>query len=260
MKMRKILLIFFSIVLGVSLFDIGRQFYLRAKDTYVHNKLVAVVEETNYDDAEEIEVAQDVATEEVSILEEVSKYQLLADENSDFVGWLSIADTKLSYPVMYTPDNPEYYLYKDFYQAYSIAGTPFVGEGCSVNPPSDNILIYGHNLANGEVFQSLLAYQDADFWNLHPIIEFDTVMEEQEYAVFAAFYEDVTIDNGHFPFYESLDGKTEEEYMEFVATCKEKSVYDAGVDVVYGDELLTLVTCSYHVENGRFVVVCRKIN
>ena len=35
--------------------------------------------------------------------------------------------------------------------------------------------------------------------------------------------------------------------------------YDIRFDIAdYGDELLTLSTCSYHTKNGRFVVVARK--
>lgn len=38
------------------------------------------------------------------------KYAQAYRENSDIFGWISISDTAVDYPVMYTPDDPEHYL------------------------------------------------------------------------------------------------------------------------------------------------------
>ena len=39
----------------------------------------------------------------------------------------------------------------------------------------------------------------------------------------------------------------------------ELSLYDTGVTAVYGDELLTLSTCDSSEEDGRFVVVAKRV-
>ena len=39
---------------------------------------------------------------------------------------------------------------------------------------------------------------------------------------------------------------------------KAAALYDTGVEASYGDRLLTLSTCSYHTDDGRFVVVARQ--
>lgn len=36
------------------------------------------------------------------------------------------------------------------------------------------------------------------------------------------------------------------------------SLYDTGVTAQFGDQFLTLSTCTYHVEEGRFVVVSKE--
>lgn len=49
-----------------------------------------------------------------------------------------------------------------------------------------------------------------------------------------------------------------EEYDRAAHAYKEKALYDTGVSLHYGDQLLMLSTCSHHTEEGRFVVVAKK--
>ena len=62
-----------------------------------------------------------------------------------------------------------------------------------------------------------------------------------------------------FKFYQFYDAKNEEEFDEFISNCKEKELYETGVTPEYGDELITLSTCEYSTDNGRIVVVARKV-
>ena len=45
----------------------------------------------------------------------------------------------------------------------------------------------------------------------------------------------------------------------FLSNVKSLSLYDTGVEAKYGDTFITLSTCDYEEEDGRFVVVARKI-
>lgn len=186
------------------------------------------------------------------------QYQALHEENPDFAGWIQIQGTKLDYPVMYTPDAPEYYLHRAFDRSDSASGTPFIGQGCSPDPQSDNLILYGHNMRNKTMFATLLAYRDEAFWRDHPSIRFDTLNKTGEYEVLAAFPIDVTPNNGHFAFYEEIDFETADERQGYVERCKQLSLYETGVNAGESEHLLTLVTCSYHDKNGRFVVVARE--
>lgn len=186
------------------------------------------------------------------------QYAELYAQNPEMFGWITIEGTKIDYPVMYTPQDPQKYLHKSFEQTDSYPGVPFIDAGCT--PDSQNLLIYGHNMPNGTMFRSLMKFQEKNFWQQHSTIVFNTIYEEQEYEIIAAFNDRVyyTRETGMFKFYQFIDPETEEEFDSGIAAIKDKALYDTGVTAEYGDKLITLVTCAYHTDHGRFVVVARK--
>lgn len=197
---------------------------------------------------------EDTEEEEAVMLD---KYAVLFGQNPDLFGWINIEGTVLNYPVMYTPEEPDKYLNLDFYGQNSKSGVPFLEDTCT--PESDNLIIYGHNMKNGTMFHELFRYEKKDYWEEHPVIRFDSLYKEQEYEVLAAFYDRVYYKHENvFKFYKFTDAQNKEEFDNAVWNFRNKALYDTGVTANYGDQLITLVTCAYHVENGRFVVVARK--
>ena len=181
----------------------------------------------------------------------------LYQKNSDLAGWLTIPGTRIDYPVMYSPDEPERYLHANFDAAYSFAGLPFLDAACDTE--SGNRIIYAHNMLDGSMFRTLLKYQQKDFWQRNPVISFNTLYEEQEYEVVAAFYDKVyKKSDTNFKFYQFYDTSDQSSFDEAMAYYREHALYDTGVTAQCGDLFLTLVTCAYQTENGRFVVVARK--
>lgn len=192
-------------------------------------------------------------------LQFLPEYVGAAERNPDFYGWLHIAETVVDYPVMYTPMEPQKYLRKDFEGKYSLSGLPFMDSRCTDR--SDNLIIYGHNMKNGTMFGSLAGYADSEYRDRHPIICFDTLYEKRKFEVFAAFYDQVySVDQECFKFYDFIDAENQSDYEEAVEKLCQKSLYDTEIIPQYGNQLLTLSTCSYHVKNGRFVVVARRIS
>ena len=98
--------------------------------------------------------------------------QALIAENSDCIGWLSIDGTSISYPVMYTPSEPQKYLRRSFYGQYSQSGVPFLDGRCST--VGGNLIIYGHNMKNGTMFSDLKKYLNTDFLNAHRTVRLET--------------------------------------------------------------------------------------
>ena len=188
----------------------------------------------------------------------LEQYQPLWEENPEFVGWLSIDGTIIDYPVMHTPYDREKYLYKNFQGEYYYHGTPFIDYRCTED--SDNLIIYSHNMTDGSMFHSLPFYEQKSYWESHPIIRFDSLWEEREFEVMAVFRDRVYLTSEEvFKFYNFIDVADEAEFNETIQILKEKSIYDTGVTPTYGQQLITLVTCAYHTEHGRFVVVaCEK--
>ena len=179
------------------------------------------------------------------------------EKNPDLAGWLTIPGTRIDYPVMYSPDEPERYLHANFDAAYSFAGLPFLDAACDTE--SGNRIIYAHNMLDGSMFRTLLKYQQKDFWQRNPVISFNTLYEEQEYEVVAAFYDKVyKKSDTNFKFYQFYDTSDQSSFDEAMAYYREHALYDTGVTAQCGDLFLTLVTCAYQTGNGRFVVVARK--
>lgn len=215
---------------------------------------------------EESVILEESSQAEESFVVEETEPVMLPDmaehyaENPEVVGWLWVDDTKLNYPVMYTPDDPEKYIHLDFNEEYDVGGLPFVDAKCSMDPRSDNLIIYGHNMMNGTQFGSLMDYAEESYWQEHPQFHFSTLYETKTYDIVAAFYDRVYYKHEDvFKFYQFIDAENEADFQNAIDNYQMKALYDTGVTAEYGDELITLVTCSYHTDNGRFVVIGRAV-
>lgn len=200
------------------------------------------------------------------------RYQTLHKQNSHLIGWLTIEDTVIDYPVMQTPEDEEYYLDKDFYGNENINGClimdtdSVVGTGRADNgyqngqSPSTNLIIHGHTMQNGDMFGNLDLYKDETYGREHNIIRFDSLYEEREYEVISVFYSQVFYKSEEmFKYYKFFQADTQAEFDDWYGNIKSMSLYDTGVEAELGDEFITLSCCAYHVEDGRFVVVGRRV-
>lgn len=187
---------------------------------------------------------------------QAEKYAALSAQNPDYVGWLQVPGTKIDYPVMYTPNDPEYYLRRSFTQATSASGCPFIGAGGSVD--TDCFIIYGHNMDNGTMFGTLDLYQEKSFWLEHPQISFYVAGQERKYEVFAAAQARVLFtDEPGFRYYQSAGDLSVDAYQALIGWLQENAIYDTGIEPLYAEQILILSTCSYHTENGRFLIAAR---
>ena len=192
--------------------------------------------------------------------ERMLKVQTLKKENSDIVGWLEIENTSINYPVLQGTDN-EYYMTHNYKKEKSKNGSIFLNYKYDWNIASNNLLIYGHNLNNGTMFQELLKYSDKSFYINHPIIRFTTDKEDAEFEIISVFKSRVyyNTEQNVFRYYFFINPNSEEEYNNFVQNAKNSSMYNIDSTATYGDQLITLSTCAYHVKDGRFVVIGKKI-
>lgn len=171
------------------------------------------------------------------------QYRALYEQNPDMVGWLRIDGTDIDLPVVQTPGDNEYYLRRGFDGLYATGGTLFLDERCSLSQdsPTDNWLIYGHNMADGSMFGQLTRYREKDFWQEHPTFTFDTLYETGTWQVVAAV--DTVLGADSLPYYTFFDADTKLEWQHRVDAITELSLYDTGVTPEYGQQLLTLSTC-----------------
>jgi len=214
----------------------------------------------------------DTTPEKPTILPEL---QVFYDKNPDLVGWITIPDTKINYPVVQTQNNPDYakhvadcwydgwdasdyYLKHTFSHECSSWGAIYVRPACNVFTPSDNITIYGHHMKDGSMFSGLDGYKKKPFWESHQYIYFDTLYERHVYQVIAAFKTSANAGQGYS--YHLFDtARTEADFNKFVSAVKSMAYYDTGISAQYGDKLITLSTCEYSLDEGRHVVVAKRI-
>lgn len=192
--------------------------------------------------------------------ERMKKLKELQKENSDIVAWIQIEDSKINYPVLQGQDN-EYYMTHTYNKEYSKDGSLFLDKSYDWNKPSTNLLIYGHNnIGSTEMFADLIKYKEEEYYNNHKIIRFTTNEEDAEYEIIAVFLSRVYYksEKDVFRYYFFIDAENEQEFNEYVNNSKEASLYNIEATAKYGDQLLTLSTCSYHTEDGRLAVVARK--
>ena len=181
-------------------------------------------------------------------------------ENADMVGWIQIEGTSIDYPVMQTPADPNYYLKHDFEKNYTDYGCPFMQADCDALAPSDNLIIYGHNMKDGSMFADLAKYRNKDFWQAHKTVWFDTELGSSAYEIFAVIHTTVQADAADaFLFYLFVDAASTEEFADYVSACQVRALYDTGMSAQYGDKLLTLSTCDNITDNGRWLVIAKRI-
>ncbi len=171
------------------------------------------------------------------------QYLALYEQNPDLIGWLRVEGAGIDLPVVQTPGDNEYYLRRGFDKFYAVGGTLFLDERCAVTPadPTANWLIYGHNMADGTMFGQLTRYRDEDFYREHPTFTFDTLYETATWQVVAAL--DTTLGADELPYYTFFDAGTKLEWQQRVDAIRALALYDTGVEVQYGQQLLTLSTC-----------------
>ena len=211
----------------------------------------------------ELEEGEDITTEDIEEktqeTERMLQVKQLQEQNTDIVGWLEIENTNINYPVLQGTDN-SYYMTHNYKKENSKNGAIFLDANYNWNIPSNNLLIYGHNLGNGMMFQELLKYEKKSFYSQHPVIRFTTAEEDAQYEIISVFKSRVYYksEKNVFRYYHFINNESEKEYNQFVKNAKNASLYPIDATASYGDQLITLSTCSYYVEDGRFAVVGRK--
>lgn len=200
------------------------------------------------------------------------EYAVLYEENPDVIGWLSVEGTNIDYPVMQTPEDEQYYLYRDFYGEENRNGSLIMDTESTVGvgrreqayiggtSPSANLIIHGHTMKSGLMFGKLSLYEDETYGKEHNIICFDSLYEKREYELISVFRSQVYRKSDTvFKYYQFFEADTEAEFQTWYHNIKEMALYDTGVTAQYGDEFITLTCCAYHVEDGRFVVVGKRV-
>lgn len=242
-RLKRILCLFFLLAFAVAGYFVYRYYQNDKK------------QEDRYDQLEEIEEERDKNPVPSITPEEVT--------NADWIGWLKIKDTSISYPVMRREGDSEYYLHRDFDGKYSFYGTPFLDARCTLD--SDNCIIYGHNINGRRMFGALHAYSSETYYKEHPEISFRAGDEKRKCQIVS-----VIQTNTSSPIYSFTDVGNWDEYGEYVNKILSGSLYQTEMGKQIKAELekntpeeffrkyqfLTLSTCrSWVGRDSRLLVV-----
>jgi sortase B len=184
-------------------------------------------------------------------------YQSLVEKNADFIGWITIENTAVDYPVMYTQEVPEKYLHRDFEGRYSFAGLPFLDARCDLGELTANTIIYAHNMHSGQIFAEVTKYLEPDFLKKHPAVRFDTLTFCRVYEVIAVLQIDLKpLSDPSMLCYSTFDTTSKNAAEELNQYLTHYAQVQIG-KVQAGDRILTLSTCKRVGSLDRLVIICR---
>lgn len=218
----------------------------------------AVLELPKFDRPEKVEESKEPIEDE-EIIQMIPGYDELLSINPDFIGWIEINDTQVNNPIVYPSQGNDYYLKHSFYNDYNSRGTLFIQENTSFDDHAT--IIYGHYMKDGTMFGELKKFTDEDFFNNHQYITITDLYEEKTYEVISVFKDYVhTTDDTSFKFYKYYGNPDEEEFNRMINFITNNSIHSRHIDkLTIDDHIIQLVTCSYHVTNGRLSVVIKEV-
>lgn len=260
-KVKKLTTIAMLAILIITVIAVGLYYGIKAYGDYKEKK--------SYNDL------SDQMKDEGEIIEEKTarmiKLEELHAQYPGVVGWLDIPGTTISFPIVQNTETNDYYLDHTYKGEYSARGSIYLDKRVSFEKPSENFLIYGHRNKNGAMFEPLMNYEKEAFYKDHKTMTFTTLYEDAEYEIIAAFrsrlYYKSEKNVFRYYFFINADDTSlynpgvqggEAAFNDFVQNAKKDSMYPIEPTASYGDQLMTLSTCAYHSENGRFAVVAKK--
>ena len=165
----------------------------------------------------------------------------LLKKNSDTVGYLSVNNTKINYPVVQASTN-SYYLNRDFNKRKNSMGWIFMDYRNDAKELNKNTIIYGHNIKQGIMFGTLKYALNSSWYKKesNQVITFNTPTKNMKWRIFSIYRIPATED------YLKTEFESDEEYMEFLNMLKNRSINNFNVELNESSKILTLSTCFSH--------------
>lgn len=201
---------------------------------------------------EETELSQEPAEETESTVEIPIDFQSLQAQNPDVYAWIQVPGTEVDYPILQSPDDNGYYLDHDINKAEKAEGAIFTENYNTKTFEDPNTVIYGHDMKNGTMFQSLHRYMDRSFFDANRDVTIYLPDKILHYRIFAAYL----YDNRHLLM--SFDFWKKEEYQQYLNNIFSmrdmNSFVDTSMEVTNEDKIITMSTCYAGISTQRYLV------
>lgn len=222
--------------------------YSSFMDYYQNRQVLAEAQDIFYalPNEEELELEELKELKEGEIRQQFTELQ---NVNTDIVGWISIEDTQLNYPILQSINNEDY-LNQNYKGESSMAGSVFMDYRIDIASYSPNTILYGHRMKDGSMFDGLNKFLDKDFFDNHKVVKFDTLYESYDAEIFSVYQTTTDFD------YIQTDFTSEEDYGLLLHEIQEQSEYPTDIVLNTEDQIITLSTCDYKLDPdiGRLVV------
>lgn len=256
-----VLLLFFSTIFIFSAFKVIEWLSDNNNTDKVIEKINSDVKADEVKDNDNTEVIDEEPTEP----EKVSDYfyyityplinvdfESLLKTNNETVGWINVNNTNINYPFVQGINNT-YYLNHSFDKSYNSAGWVFMDYRNNKEMNNKNTILYAHGRIDKTMFGSLYKTQYPAWYQnkSNHIIRISTPSVNMSYQIFSVY----KIEEESY--YIQTDFTSDNVYLEFLNTIKERSKYDFNVVLNESDKIITLSTCANDKE--RYVVHAKLI-
>ena len=212
------------------------------KETDADKKETEDIKETSRHETKETEENETPVYEASMTID----HEKMKKVNSDYVCWINIPGTDISYPVVLPEDN-DFYLHRTFEEKdYAYAGTLFIDAFSEKGLDQDNLIIYGHNMKNGTMFADVDQFSEKEFWNEHQDV--DVYLEDREIRMTVV----ASVVGACDAKLRSID--TIEKLKDF---CKDKTITNGTIPGEW-EQMYVLVTCNYTGDNYRTYLFCKR--
>lgn len=203
-----------------------------------------------------VEMRQEAETEEDNT--DWSKGML--DINSDYKGWLTIYGTQISEPVVQGETN-ETYLRTNINGEHAEAGTLFLDETTDLTQDG-NLIIYGHKMNDGTMFGTLDKFEDEEFFDNNGTVCWESEKGKEYYQIFALLVLPGYSTDPNFIDLQAWNNVLDEEQTaDMLNTIADRaSIFRGESFNLEKDKYIFLVTCDYSINNGRLVLVGRRLS
>lgn len=235
-----------SIVALLAVLGISYLLFQNAKQT----------KETQELNVQLVELRQEAETEEDNT--DWSKGML--DINSDYKGWLTIYGTQISEPVVQGETN-ETYLRTNINGEHAEAGTLFLDETTDLTQDG-NLIIYGHKMNDGTMFGTLDKFEDEEFFDNNGTVCWESEKGKEYYQIFALLVLPGYSTDPDFIDIQAWNNVLDEEQTaDMLNTIADRaSIFRGESFNLEKDKYIFLVTCDYSINNGRLVLVGRRLS
>lgn len=253
--MKKILSVFLSMVLVLSGVSLVR-YYQEGSEEY--NVSLEVPEETSQD-SDEGSLSSEMYLNEPKELTILPELEEMYNQNNDMVGWIDFSSIGISYPIMWTPSDVQFYLRKSFDKKYSKHGTLFIDADEGLNDTT--VILYGHNMADNTQFGNLDVLLSEEVLQNNRTFVVSDLYNKYQYEIISVILDRVYYNTDECFKYYFYNGNDTSKFDEFISWIEIKSVVTPNLGGITEEtKILMLSTCSYHVTDGRLIVVAKRVD